>query len=137
MPFETLDAINELLYEEKEAAYNMVAEAQRKIDPELLVDGGKGLTTQNYKKRGVDWGPKRAGRGPPAGMSYDNDDPWPTDRHSFVEDEDGDAAWERWEASLNNYQKRLRNQKRDRIDTIRKWYRWSLLPKFGKHNESR
>jgi len=49
MPFETLDAINELLYEEKEAAYNMVAEAQRKIDPELLVDGGKGLICQDIR----------------------------------------------------------------------------------------
>jgi hypothetical protein len=131
MPFETLDAINELLYEEKEAAYNMVAEAQRKIDPELLVDGGKGLTRRDFKM------PQKRARGPPAGMSLDNDDPWPAGRHNFVEGEDGDAAWERWKASLNHCQKRIAKQYRQKIKSIRKWFQWSLLPKFGKHHESR
>jgi len=137
MPYETLDAINDPFYEKREAAFNMVAEAQRKIDPELLVDGGKGLTTQNYKKRGVDWGPKRAGRGPPAGMSLDNDDPWPAGRHSFVEGEDRDAAWERWEASLNHCTMRINRSDQKKLESVRKWHKCSLLPKFGKHHESR
>jgi hypothetical protein len=131
MPLETLDAINELLFGEKETAYNMVAEAQRKIDPELLGDGAKGLTRRDFET------PQKRGRRPPTGMSLDNDDPWPAGRHSFVEGEDGDATWERWEASLNHCTMRINRSDQKKLESVRKWHKCSLLPKFGKHHESR